>query len=109
MSNPFCYDINNELRKPLTKYEALTLAARLTPLLDDFAAKRDKLRYTPEQLERQRDEFFADDARPSDELYLNLLFDFAEQIMEKDADLINELLRSDKQLAVDEYLSSSGS
>lgn len=110
MSNPFCYDHNKELYKPLTKYEALTLAARLTPLLETFEAKRNQLRCTPEQLEEaQRDEFFVNDERPSDEIYLNMLFHLAEQIMEKDADLINGLLRSDKQFAVDEYLSSKNS
>lgn len=105
MSNPFEYDLTNELRKPLTKYEALQLAVAVTPLMDAFGAKRNQMMYDPETLERaQCEEYFIGDNRSSDEIYLNLLFNLAEQILEKDAAGINQLLQSDKQFAYDEIM-----
>lgn len=80
MSNPFEYDYNKELYKPLTKYQALKLAATLMslPNIDlDF----DDGKYAENQIGE--------------------LFSVAEQILEKDAALINELLESDKRLAYD--------
>ena len=105
MSNPFHYDFHDELRKPLTKYQALKLAVEITPLMDAFTEKRNKMLYTESQLEKELPaDFFVDDARSSDEIYLNLLFNLAEQILEKDAELINDILRADKQFAYDEIM-----
>lgn len=105
MSNPFEYDLTDELRKPLTKYQALKLAVAVTPLMDEFAAQRDKMRYTESQIAKELPaEFFVDDERSSDEIYLSMLFNLAEQILEKDAKNINDLYQSDKQLAYDEIM-----
>ena len=78
MSNPFKYDYNNEMRKPLTKYQALKLAVTLMSLPHI-------------ELEGK----FAEN-------YIDELFDVAEQILQKDANEINEYLASDKQFAYDE-------
>lgn len=77
----------------------------VTPLMDAFEAKRNQMMYDSATLERaERDEYFIGDNRSSDEIYLSLLFSLAEQILEKDADGINQLLQSDKQLAYDEIM-----
>ena len=82
MSNPFNYDYSKELYQPLTKYQALKLAAALV---------------VSPHIEADEDSRFAED-------YIDELFGVAEQILEKDANLINAVLKADKQLAYDEIM-----
>lgn len=83
MSNPFDYDLYDELRKPLTKYQALKLAAILMS--------------SPSIELDEEDGKYAEN-------HIEELFSVGEQILERDASLIKEILQADKQLAYDEIM-----